>query len=302
MTLKQFIQLAAGIVMGVLFFRLQILPIIKYPLSFISVLIGFLMAFVPINGRPFTSWLVAFFKAIYSPTEYVWIPDPEVVLPPPVITPPPPAPAPLQVPVKETTLPMSPPLIIPQSPLPFPITTPSPTSRMAGIATTQTTRAPGEKIPAPATAPSPPPPPPAPPKAPSMVEKISPPPPTTPAAPLKFTAPPSNVSPSPVSSAPAASVTSMISAPTSPNILSGLVIDPQGQPLPNTTVEIIDTQTGIPARALRSNKLGQFQIAIPLPAGTYNVVAEKEGTGFDPVSVSVKGSLVPPVIIQGKKI
>ena len=67
-------------------------------------------------------------------------------------------------------------------------------------------------------------------------------------------------------------------------------------------MEIIDTQTGIPARALRSNKLGQFQIAIPLPAGTYNVVAEKEGTGFDPVSVSVKGSLVPPVIIQGKKI
>ena len=190
MTLKQFIQLAAGIVMGVLFFRLPVLPIIKYPLSFISVLIGFLMAFVPINGRPFTSWLVAFFKAVYSPTEYIWIPDPEIVLPPPVITPPPPAPAPVQAPAKEVPLPMSPPLIIPSSPLPVPSVPPSPFSRMAGIATTQTTRAPGEKIPAPAPVPSPPPLPPAPPKAPSMVERITPPPPAAPAAPAKIHRPP----------------------------------------------------------------------------------------------------------------
>jgi hypothetical protein len=82
--------------------------------------------------------------------------------------------------------------------------------------------------------------------------------------------------------------------------LSGLITDPQNQPIPQITVEIVDVKTGIPARALRTNKLGQFQIAIPLPAGTYNVVAEKEGLTFDPVSVQIKGSIVPPVIIQGK--
>jgi hypothetical protein len=92
----------------------------------------------------------------------------------------------------------------------------------------------------------------------------------------------------------------MISPPTSPNILSGLITDPQNQPLAGTTVEIIDTATNIPARALRTNKLGQFQIAIPLPAGSYNVLVEKENYAFDPVSITVKGAIVPPVIIQGR--
>ena len=78
-------------------------------------------------------------------------------------------------------------------------------------------------------------------------------------------------------------------------------MDMENQPLPNATVEIVDVATGLPARALRTNRLGQFQIAIPLPKGTYNVIAEKEGFAFNPVSVLVEGSLVPPVIIPGKK-
>lgn len=79
-----------------------------------------------------------------------------------------------------------------------------------------------------------------------------------------------------------------------------MVVDAASQPLAQTTVEIIDTKTGIPARALRTNRLGQFQIAIPLPAGTYNVIAEKEGLTFDPVSIQAKGSIISPVIIHGK--
>jgi hypothetical protein len=79
-----------------------------------------------------------------------------------------------------------------------------------------------------------------------------------------------------------------------------LVTNPTGQPLNGITVEIVDTSTGIPARALRTNRLGQFQIAIPLTPGTYNIIAEKEGLVFAPVSVQVKGSIIPPIVISAK--
>ncbi len=106
----------------------------------------------------------------------------------------------------------------------------------------------------------------------------------------------------PIGSAPQASTTNLVSPPTTPNIISGLILDPLKQPLLATTVEIVDTSTGMPARALRTNKLGQFQIAIPLPAGSYNVLVEKDGFAFDQVSVQIKGDIVPPVIIQARPV
>src|SRR3989344_617992 len=84
MTLKQFLQLAGGIVLAFIFFRLPIPVILKYPLVFVSAVTGAAMAFLPISGRPFTAWLTAFIRAVYSPT----LPQPPVV-PPPQPTPPP---------------------------------------------------------------------------------------------------------------------------------------------------------------------------------------------------------------------
>src|SRR3989344_7846330 len=127
MTLKQFIQLAGGCVAGLVFYRLPLPFFIKYPLIFFSVLIGILMAFVPIQGRPFTQWVMAFIRAVYSPTEFFWkstatapmAATPQAPIPTPTFTPnvapksevgPPPIAAPVKVeprPLAEAT-PLSP--------------------------------------------------------------------------------------------------------------------------------------------------------------------------------------------------
>lgn len=100
--------------------------------------------------------------------------------------------------------------------------------------------------------------------------------------------------------APTASLTSSLIAPATPNILTGLVADSQHQTLFGATVEIIDSKTGIPTRALRTNRLGQFRIAIPLPPGSYHLQAEKEGLEFDPVSITVNNTILQPILIQSK--
>ena len=72
MTLKQFLELAGGVVVGLIFWSLPLPVIVRAVLVFFSVLFGVLMAFVPINGRTFGQWVLAFFRAVYSPTEYYW--------------------------------------------------------------------------------------------------------------------------------------------------------------------------------------------------------------------------------------
>lgn len=326
MTLKQFLQLAGGILVGFVIIKLQILDIIKYPLAGLSVIIGILMAFVPINGRPFTSWLVAFFKAIYSPTEFVWVPEEMVAQTIAVTAPQTPNETPSVIPQTQPTAsavnpkPQVPAIPKAASATPSPII-PSFSEFLSSKihknasepAYKETTLSKIEAVP----------------KAADVTQPTSVPNQTlTPGQSVPINAPiapTSQISPNfpvqpinqnnnnpaytqvndlpktaSVTTAPSAATSSMISSPTNPNILSGLITDPQNQPIPQITVEIVDVKTGIPARALRTNKLGQFQIAIPLPAGTYNVVAEKEGLTFDPVSVQIKGSIVPPVIIQGK--
>ncbi|OGD09616.1 hypothetical protein A2397_00940 [Candidatus Amesbacteria bacterium RIFOXYB1_FULL_44_23] len=296
MTLKQFLQLAAGLVLAFVFVRLPILAIIKFPLAFLAAITGVLMAFVPINGRPFTAWLSAFIKAIYSPTEYTWRPQP--VAPQAAATQtatPTPAPAPKPAPVPPPVAPL-PPIVVP-SPLVAPAVVKPPV--ITQTSTSVITSPPKPISPPPSIVP--------PTKTEAVPVAVQPPPPPTPTpAP---TPPPisAQITPSTPAilnrenptQAPAAAVTNQISPPTSPNILAGLITDPTGNPLPQTTVEIIDLKNGIPARALRTNRLGQFQIAIPLPSGKYNILVEKEGLRFDPVSIEVKGNIVPPVIIQG---
>jgi hypothetical protein len=71
MTLTQFLQLAGGIVGGVIFYALPLPFFFKYPLAILSVGLGVGMAFVPVQGRPMGQWILAFIKSIYSPTMYV---------------------------------------------------------------------------------------------------------------------------------------------------------------------------------------------------------------------------------------
>ena len=72
MTLKQFFQLAGGIAVAAVLYRLPLPFFIKWPVMALSVLMGIMLAFVPVSGRPFSQWIMAFIKAIYSPTEFHW--------------------------------------------------------------------------------------------------------------------------------------------------------------------------------------------------------------------------------------
>ncbi|MEK7064231.1 MAG: PrgI family protein [Patescibacteria group bacterium] len=93
MTLKQFFQLAGGVLAAIIIYRFPLIGLLKWPLMGLSVLIGVLLAFVPVNGRPFSQWVMAFIRAIYSPTEFAWSSPPPSPLepqnPPPTVNPPP---------------------------------------------------------------------------------------------------------------------------------------------------------------------------------------------------------------------
>lgn len=72
MTLKQFFQLAGGVLVGLIFYSLPLLAIIRWPLAILSVIIGIGLAFFPLEERPLEKWIFAFFKSIYSPTIFYW--------------------------------------------------------------------------------------------------------------------------------------------------------------------------------------------------------------------------------------
>jgi len=72
MTLKQFLQVAAGIVIALIIYSTPIIGIIKWPLVIIFGLTGVALAFLPLEERPLERWIVAFFRSVYSPTLYFW--------------------------------------------------------------------------------------------------------------------------------------------------------------------------------------------------------------------------------------
>ncbi len=248
MTLKQFLQLAGGIAVAVVIYRLPLVGIIRYPLVFLSVVFGIALAFVPINGRPFARYIFAFISAIYSPTEFLWRQTTNSSPPASAPT----TPVPVEPVVSATTEPA--PEIPVQTPPPPPETPPS-------LSATQTIFT----APSPATQTPPPPPLPVPPA--PLAEPIS----------LELP----NIPPT----------------PTQPNILAGAVATPDGSALDGVIIEILDTQSGIPARALRTNRTGQFQIATPLSPGTYTVQAEKDGYTFAPQTLQVEDKIISPLAI-----
>lgn len=88
------------------------------------------------------------------------------------------------------------------------------------------------------------------------------------------------------------------SLPDTPNIVMGIIKDPRGKVLPNILVEILDTQ-GIPVRAFKTNALGQFAAATPLPDGEYNVVLEdpRKQNEFEKIHISLSGEIFEPLEI-----
>jgi len=93
---------------------------------------------------------------------------------------------------------------------------------------------------------------------------------------------------------------SLPAAPTIPNIINGLVVDEKKRILEGVIVEIQDVENN-PIRAMRTNALGQFQTATPLPNGKYFILAEKEPYHFDIIKIEAGGKIILPLKIQAKK-
>ncbi|MGB9911491.1 MAG: carboxypeptidase regulatory-like domain-containing protein [Microgenomates group bacterium] len=89
--------------------------------------------------------------------------------------------------------------------------------------------------------------------------------------------------------------------PSYPNIIAGMVLDQNDELIEGALIEIKD-KNGMPVRALKTNKLGQFRIVTPLPDGIYEIQIEKEGYEFDIIKIELKGEIVPPLEIRGKKV
>ncbi len=86
--------------------------------------------------------------------------------------------------------------------------------------------------------------------------------------------------------------------PDTPNIVMGIIKDPRGKIIPNILVEIMDIQ-GIPVRAFKTNALGQFAAATPLPNGEYNVLLEdpRKQNEFEQIHIVLDGTIFNPLEI-----
>ncbi|HRN95864.1 MAG TPA: PrgI family protein [Candidatus Levybacteria bacterium] len=86
--------------------------------------------------------------------------------------------------------------------------------------------------------------------------------------------------------------------PDVPNIVLGIVKDPRGKVLQNILVEVVDTNE-IPVRAFKTNALGQFISATPLPNGTFKMYFDDPGKmhEFETVQIEMKGEIFNPIEI-----
>jgi hypothetical protein len=87
-------------------------------------------------------------------------------------------------------------------------------------------------------------------------------------------------------------------APEFPNVVTGIIKDPRGNPLSNILVEVKDAQ-GNAVRAFKTNALGQFASATPLTNGEYSIEFEdpKAQNKFDMAAFKATGEIILPIEI-----
>jgi len=281
MTIKQFAALAIFGIIAIVVYGLPLPFFFKYPLTFLFLVLGVGIAFVPVQGRTLDVWIVAFIKSIYAPTLFSWkrtpteevnqdtasptaggiqnvmrsVSNPEIEINKGTPTPTPPASTPqpevvtepvISIPTEAKTK-TTPEKEAITSPITDQTSTPSPSVEPQDIS-----------VPTPTAPPTP--------------VAVSTPAPTT-NLPIPFT-------------------------PTTPNTLVGLTITSDNRIIDGVLVEI--KKNGITMRATKSNKLGQFMFARPLENGTFQILAEKENYTFTTYSLELTGEIIRPLKIQAQ--
>lgn len=72
MTLKQFLEVGAGVVFAFFIYKTNLISVVKWPLVLLSSSFGAALAFLPIAERPLDHWFVTFFSILYKPTKFFW--------------------------------------------------------------------------------------------------------------------------------------------------------------------------------------------------------------------------------------
>lgn len=331
MTLKQFLELAFGVVIAWVIFSSKINFFFKWTLGPFFGFLGFALAFVPVEDRPLDQWILNFFKAVYLPTQFIFKSQVKAM---DIFSPTPPLPPetnkisanPAQLEEYLSSLPASPATAFDQAEhkyldhifnlfgalgikppaLAIQADHPQPTnpykSNLRGVRVRKLFspqvcllphailfQAPPEPIQASMPLAN---------SKPQVLNPKKPPAPapkkTTPRiAPASALAQPKTQTVSPTF----ASGVVMPHSPDKPNLITGITLDKVGKILPNVIIEIRDKQ-GLPVRALRSNKLGQFFIATPLSDGIYQIQAEHSDQKFAIIKLEAKSEIIPPLKIQ----
>ncbi len=261
MTVKQFIWLASGIILGLIAYSLPLPFFFKYPLTGLFVALGAGIAFLPIEGRPMDKWLIAFIKSVYSPTQYVWKKSASE--------------AGTQIPVVATKpiATQTVPAVVP----PKIVTVPE-TSIGSVIS----------KIPSIPAGPSE--------LSPELVEGVE----GSSSIKIPPRASLGRNDKNEISNIPAKPESNLPIpfTPTTPNTLVGMTLTPEGKILDGCLIEI--KANGISLRATKSNQLGQFLFAKPLENGQYQILTEKSGFLFDNYSLTLTNLIVKPLRLQAK--
>ncbi len=311
MTLKQFLELAAGLILAYLIYLSNLIFILKLPLSATLALLGIGMAFFPLEERPLDQWILNFFKAIYSPTIYRWQKEPtppsiftyspsphQPTTPKPTTAKPTPLPNPIQSNQEADNDPQL--QLLNQLFKEFPITPPKSTATVKH----PTPIKPSIRI-RKLKSPFPPTPKPLNLTFPSPTQNTTPPSPSKP-QPKPTTPKPTTTKPqvifqnsqpaseTPTSIAPTETIDIAPLTPTKPNLVAGLVTDANNKLLPNLIVEIVDLQ-GLPQRAVKTNALGQFSISTPLPPGEYFVKIDNDDLHIPTQKIKVNNQIIPPI-------
>ncbi len=337
MTLKQFFQVAGGVVVSLIFYSAPIYGIIKWPLVLLSAGLGAALAFLPFQERPLERWIFAFFRSIYSPTLYFWR---KTEKPPVFYTEEAVAPAITTIantnPVIEnntvrledaeksflskvgglwnvsgTVIPaqavapsvQSTPALTAIAPEPqttfsqnvTPITAQPALKPVINTPTINTPLAVPQQTPTVVTRTVPK----------LVVEETS-----QPISQTIDSKPLEAIKIEPLKVEPKPLTTNVVefsidAAPPSPpiaiNTISGQVMDMDRKIIEGAILEIKDLNYR-PVRALKSNKAGHFMIVTPLANGKYEVIVEKDGFKFEPVTFEAKGEMIPAIAIRGTRI